>query len=139
MSSPTHRRPVRIILDSNFLLVPFQFRFDIIDGLREVLGRSFEPIVLSTTYEELLKLSRKKPIKLKSQASLALELCTEFRRIKVEQNDTESNDDAIVRMAIELKGCVATNDRALKKKLRAAGIPVIYLRHRSHLALEGSI
>lgn len=128
-----------VILDSNFLLVPFQFRLHILEGLREVLGRSFEPVVLSTTYEEMLKLSRSKPTKLKSQATLALKLCEEFRRIKAEPSDIESHDDVIVRMALELKGCVATNDRMLKKRLRASGIPVIYLRQKSHLEMEGSI
>jgi rRNA-processing protein FCF1 len=126
-------------LDSNFLLVPFQFGLDIIAELRKVLRRSFEPVVLSTTYEELLKLSHREPAKLKKQATLALKLCEELRRIQVEPCDQESHDDAIVRMAAKLNGCVATNDRMLKKRLRASGIPVVFLRQKSHLEKDGPI
>jgi len=41
---------IKVILDSNFLLVPFQFRIDIFEELNNLLGKA-EPIVLSTTLD----------------------------------------------------------------------------------------
>jgi rRNA-processing protein FCF1 len=41
-------------------------------------------------------------------------------------------------VASQTKSYVATNDRALRRRLRAAGVPVIFLRQRSRLAVEGA-
>ncbi|MFX0135693.1 MAG: nucleotide-binding protein, partial [Candidatus Hodarchaeota archaeon] len=51
----------------------------------------------------------------------------------------ETIDDFILRIAKEKKCIVATNDKVLKKKLKSQGVPIIYLRQKSYLILEGSI
>ena len=57
--------------------------------------------------------------------------------IYVEQEPNETKDDVIVRMAREWKCPVATNDQKLRKKLRDIGIPVIYLRQKNRLEVDG--
>jgi len=37
------------------------------------------------------------------------------------------------------KWIVATNDRTLRKKLRAHQIPVVFLRQKAYLAIDGDI
>jgi len=128
---------IRVILDSNFLFVPFQFKIDIFDELEALIGR-FEPILLSPTLEELRNLSDgKSPEKVRRQALLALELTKRCRLVDVEKKAEENFDDVILRVAREWKCPVATNDGMLRKRLRKAGVATIFLRQRSRLEIEG--
>jgi len=100
---------VKIILDSNFLLVPFQFRIDILEELNNLFGRA-EPIVLSTTLEELKKMAESSSVKKRMQFSVALRLTEKCEVLEVKREESESYDDVILRVAGELKIPVATND-----------------------------
>ncbi len=133
------QKKLRVLVDANFLLIPSQFSVDIFKELARVLNRSFEPLMTLPTYRELQKIARKSPPKLQRQAILALKLASKCRIINVEKNSSESHDNLIVRLAFAMKCCVATNDRELKKKLRQLGLTVIYLRQRSHLAVDGAV
>jgi len=127
---------VKIILDSNFLLVPFQFRIDVFEELNNLLGRA-EPVVLSTTLEELKKLVEKGFAKKRIQFSAALKLAEKCEILKVEKGASESYDDVILRVACELKIPVATNDAELRKRLREAGVATVYMRQKARLVIEG--
>jgi len=129
---------VKIILDSNFLLVPLQFRVDIFEELNVLLGKA-EPIVLSTTIEELKKLIEKSSIKERMQFSAALKLAERCEILKVKRDKSENYDDAIFRVAKELKIPVATNDSELRKRLREAGIATVYLRQKARLEIDGLV
>lgn len=133
------RKELRVIVDSNFLFIPSQFNLDIFEEMARVLNRSFEPVMTLPTYRELQKIAERSPPKLQRQAVLALKLAGKCRMINVEKDRSESHDNLIVRLAFEMKCCVATNDRELKKKLRKLGLAVIYLRQKSHLAAEGTV
>jgi len=128
----------KIILDSNFLFVPFQFQIDILKELESIMGR-FEPIVLSTTVEELKKLATTKSEKTRRQTSSALRLTEKCTLVTAEKNPEDTSDDVILRKAKEWACPVATNDRNLRKRLRKEAIPTIYLRQRKRLELEGYI
>lgn len=130
---------LRVILDSNFLFIPFQFQMDIFEGLKRLLNRKFEPVILSPTYKELQKLAEKGSPKLRRQALLALELAERCRVIEVERRPEETNDDVIVRVARKWGCPVATNDRTLKRRLRDMKVAVIYLRQKSRLEIEGYV
>jgi len=127
---------VKIILDSNFLLVPFQFGVDIFEELNVLLGKA-EPIVLSTTIEELQRLIEKSSVKERMLFSAALKLAERCEILKVERNPSENYDDVIFRVAKELKIPVATNDSELRKRLRGAGISTVYLRQKARLEIDG--
>ncbi|RJS93878.1 DNA-binding protein [Candidatus Bathyarchaeota archaeon] len=129
---------VKIILDSNFLLVPLQFRVDIFEELNVLLGKA-EPIVLSTTIEELKKLIEKSSIKERMQFSAALKLAERCEILKVKRDKSENYDDVIFRVAKELKIPVATNDSELRKRLREAGIATVYLRQKARLEIDGHV
>jgi len=128
----------RIILDSNFLFIPFQFQVDVLNEMEDLLGK-FEPIVLSTTVEELEKLAREESEKTRRQALQALKITEKCTLIQVEKGPAESYDDVILRKAKEWSCPVATNDRNLRKRLREENIPAVYLRQRKKLELEGYI
>jgi rRNA-processing protein FCF1 len=126
----------KVILDANFLLVPFQFKVDVFSEIEALIG-GFEPIVLSTTMEELKRLSKAKSEKIRRSSSAALELAKKCRIVDVELRPGESYDDAILRVAGEGKYIVATNDSNLRKRLRDKGITTIFLRQKSHLEMDG--
>jgi hypothetical protein len=130
---------VKVILDSSFLFIPVQFRVDIYVELAKLLNRKFEPMILSPTTDELERIAKGGSAKLRKQAALALQFAKKCRQVEAMRGKDEPHDDVIVRVASEARSYVATNDRALRKRLRALEVPVIYLRQKSRLALEGTI
>jgi rRNA-processing protein FCF1 len=127
---------VKVIFDSNFLFVPFQFQIDIFEELGKLLGKA-EPIILTTTFEELETLARKRSPKMSIQASAALELAKKCKAVEAKMKLRESYDDVIVRTAVDSDYLVATNDSNLRKRLRESGVAVVFLRQKSHLEIEG--
>jgi len=130
---------VKVILDSNFLFIPSQFQLDIFEGLMALLNQKFEPIILSPTQKEIQRIAVSGPPKMRQHALFALRLAEKCRIVEAEQGFSETPDDVVVRVAAEWRCPVATNDRALRKRLRDKNVPVVYLRQRSRLEMEGSI
>ena len=130
---------LKVILDSNFLLIPAQFKIDVFESMMSLLNQRHEPTILSTTLHELQTIGQKGPPKLRKQAQIALKLAEKCRIVKVEKSRDETNDDVIIRIAAEWRSPVATNDRELRKRLRDRNIPVIFLRGKSRLELEGAL
>jgi len=77
--------------------------------------------------------------KMRQQVSVALKLVEKCRIVDIEKKSAETNDDVIVRVASEWKCPVATNDGVLRKRLRHINVPVIYLRQKSRLEMEGGM
>ncbi|MCJ7614516.1 hypothetical protein MUO71_07135 [Candidatus Bathyarchaeota archaeon] len=129
----------KVILDANFLLVPVQFNLVIFEELANLLNRRFEPILLSSTQKELQGLTESNSTKTQKQALTALRMAEKCRFVPVEKSVNETYDDVIVRVATEWKSPVATNDRELRKRLRQLGVPVIFMRQKHRLAMEGAV
>ena len=130
---------MKVILDSNFLFIPSQFHIDIFEKLESLLGQRVDPVLLAPTYQEIRKIADKGSPKMRQQASLALKIAQKCHIVQVEKDFEETYDDVIVRVAKEWQSPVATNDRALRRRLRRKGIPVIFLRQRHRLELEGTL
>jgi len=130
---------LRVILDSNFLLIPPQFQVAIFEELKKLLNQQFNPVLLLPTYQELLGIAEHGAPKLRRQASLALKLAEKCTIVSVETHCGENPDDVILRIAKEWRCPVATNDRELRKRLRREGVPTIFLRQRAYLTIEGLI
>ena len=120
------------------MFVPIQFCLDIFRELEEVTNRKVEAILLHPVYRELKKVSKSRGAKGRC-AEMALRYVDKLKILKVEEEPGETVDDTILRLAVEWKCAVATNDRALRKKLREMQVAVIYLRQKSHLTIEGNI
>lgn len=130
---------LRIIIDSNFLFVPAQLKLDIFEGLMNLLNQNYESIVLSTTIDELRSIVERGAPKLRKQAEMALKLAEKCSLVSVDRKTGETNDEVIVRVAKQRKWLVATNDSELRKRLRNISVPVVYVRQKSRLELEGSL
>lgn len=128
--------PVKVILDSNFLMIPFQFHIDIFQEIEYLLQKKVDFIVPSAVKQELTSISARGG-EGSSEASLALQLASRCRVVEVSLHPEETVDDAIVKAAQKLSAVVATNDIELKKKLRDMRIPVVIMRDKSKLEIEG--
>jgi len=128
--------PIKVILDSNFLMAPFQFHVDVFDELEYLLQKKIDLIVPSAVKLELTSISSRGG-EGAAEASLALQLASRCRVVDVTLQPQETVDDAIVKAAQKLAAVVATNDIELKKRLRDINIPVVYLRDKSKLEVEG--
>jgi rRNA-processing protein FCF1 len=129
---------VKVILDSNFLFIPFQFRIDIFEELNKLLGKA-EPVVLSTTLEELNSLVKRRSEKTRRQALAAIELAERCVIVEVERGSEESYDDAVLRTAKKWNCPVATNDVALRKRLRESKVTTVFLRQKTRLEVDGNL
>lgn len=131
------RKTVKIILDSNALFIPLQFKIDIFEGLKALLNRNFEPILVSNVKHEIERMAKMDSPKMRKEAAYALRLAEKCKLIEVE--GTGPTDDAIVKVAYELHAPVFTNDVQLRKRLRNINVPVIYLRQKSGLEIDGRL
>jgi rRNA-processing protein FCF1 len=140
IAKPKHiRKAVNVILDSNALFVPLQFKIDIFEELRTLLSVKFEPVLLSPVRKELETIAEKGSPKMRKWASYALKLAEKCAFLDVEEKIAGPPDDAIVETAKQWACPVFTNDRKLRKRLRNINVPVIYVRQKSHLEIDGRI
>jgi len=128
--------PVKVILDSNFLMIPFQFNLDIFQEIEFLLQKKVDFIVPSAVKSELTALSTRGG-EGAAEASLALQLASRCRVVEVTLETNETVDDAIVKASQKLGAVVATNDIELKNRLKLLKVPVVYLRDKSKLEVDG--
>jgi len=133
------REPVNVILDSNALFVPLQFKIDIFNDLEQLLNRNFELILLSPVKRELEILAETCSLKMRKNAFYALKLADKCKYIEVNVSALDLTDDIIVKVAEKWGFAVFTNDRQLRKRLRDISVPVIYVRQKSRLEIDGMI
>jgi rRNA-processing protein FCF1 len=137
--SQVEKKTAKIILDSNAFFVPLDFRIDLVDDLKKLLNRNFELILISQVKKELEALVEKGSPKMRKKASYALKIAETCNYIDVNASALAATDDIIVKTAKEWKAMVFTNDRGLKEKLRNISVPVIYVRQKSRLEIDGMI
>ena len=133
------KKTTKVILDSNALFVPLQFKIDIFEELKTVLSVKFEPVLLSPIQKELETIAEKGSPKMRKWASYALKLAEKCVFLEVEEKNACSPDETIIEMARKCNYTVFTNDRKLRKRLRDISVPVIYVRQKSRLEIDGRI
>jgi hypothetical protein len=140
IAKPKHaKKTLKIILDSNAFFVPFQFKIDILEELKILLNIRFELVLLSPIRTELETIARKGSPKMRKWASYALKLAEKCVFLDVEEKFAVSPDDAIAELAKKWDCPVFTNDRELRRRLRNISVPVIYVRQKSRLEIDGRI
>ena len=120
---------MKVLLDTNFLLMPNQFGVDIYAYLK-----FYEIFTLSSCVSELKQLSRKKN-KDALAAKIALKLI-EQNKVEIMSLEEKNTDKAILDYAVEKKCAVGTNDKELIKALKKQSIKIIRLRQSKYLVEE---
>jgi rRNA-processing protein FCF1 len=132
-------QPLKVILDSNALFMPLELKIDIFKDLQCLLNRNVMCVVIYPVKVELDLLASKESFKLRQQANFALRLVEKCKIVQVDVPDRATTDDVIVKVAKEWNTPVFTNDRQLRKRLRDISLPVIYVRQKSRLEIDGLI
>jgi rRNA-processing protein FCF1 len=132
------RTPTKVLLDTNFLLLPFQRRIDIFREIERLVGSRVEFLVLSQVLDELHQLEAAGPLKNRRAAASALELAAKnCHTVDVTSTQTKglNADAALLRYAQTAQAAVATNDQELRQALVKQGSHAIFLRKLAFLAM----
>lgn len=122
-----------IILDTNFLFVPFEFKLDIIGNIENLVGSKYNLFIYEGTLSELENIERKGE---KNKKFLPL-IVTMFKRYRVRiiKSNQTYIDDQIMENS-HLNYLIATNDKELRQKLWKVPTRVMYMRQKSYLEIK---
>ena len=120
----------KIILDTNFLTIPQQFKIDIFEEIDRIMEEKYELVTLDKVVEELKKMKKGKGA---VAAKIGLELIKK-KNVKVIKTDDKKVDNAIFKLANK-NMIVATNDRILRERVKNKNVKVLYLRSKKHLEM----
>lgn len=124
--------PRAVIIDTNFFLIPYQFRIDIFTELEYLIDMHHYFVITSKTLRELGKIVENAGKK-GAGARLALKII-DANRNRIEVIESNKPVDTWIEDYSEKTGAiVCTNDIRLKKKLKDNGIKVISLRGKTKL------
>ncbi|MBT3304500.1 DNA-binding protein [Candidatus Woesearchaeota archaeon] len=122
----------KVIIDTNFLLIPAQFKIDIFSEIKRIMQHPYELFILDKTIMELNKIIEEQKGKDKVAAKLALQLIE--GKVNLIKTDAGLVDDLIVELADE-NTFVCTQDMVLKQRLKAKKIAIICMRQQQYLCL----
>lgn len=118
------------------LMMVAEKRVDIFRQIETILQGKIEFIAPRTVITELSRIAQERS-KRGRHAILALKLAERCVPRPGNPAAGESTDDYLARVARETGGIVVTADSELRKRLRNANMPVIYVRKDLRLAIEG--
>ncbi len=120
---------MKVIIDTNALMIPVQFNVDIFEELRR-LGYDIHlvPTAVINELDILIK-------NLKGGDRIAAKVARAMAdRCEIIQADGHA-DDVILDLATDLAASVLTNDIGLRKRLDKMDVPVICLRQKNRLEI----
>lgn len=121
----------KIILDTNFLTIPYQFNVNIIEEIECLIDEKYEILTTDGVVKELENLSKKSG-KDGIAAKIGLEIIKkEYIKIIKTKGNT---DDGLVEISDE-NTIIATNEKILRQRLKSKRIKTIYLRSKKQLEL----
>ena len=123
----------KIIIDTNFLMLPLQFKVDIFSELDRVCNFNCNLFIYEESINELKNIIQKSGGKDKKAAQFALKLI-KLKNIKVLKSEKKDVDSLILEN-LDDDTIVATQDITLKKKLLEKGVSVVILRQKKYLQL----
>ncbi len=131
-----------VLLDANFMLLPFQFSIDIYTLLPSIIH---EPILIGTikpVIDEIQKKMDMEPLgsTFRKHAKAGLDLFHTKSKVVIEypRNSGDSVDDTILKYSLEEKSkgnslAVATNDKKLRNSLLKHNIHVVFMKSKKTL------
>ena len=122
----------KIILDTNFLMVPFQFKVDIFSEIERICNFNYRLCVYEQSSEELKNIIRKQRGSHKRAARMAMQLVIAKKPAIIKK---QGYVDEMILEDADSETIVATLDTGLRKKLLSKGISVIILRQKKYLQL----
>ncbi|MFX1365520.1 MAG: PIN domain-containing protein [Promethearchaeota archaeon] len=138
-----------VIIDSNFILLPFQFKIDYFLEIRGILEGELKFIIFKQILDELKAKKRRDPEATKFRSFLQAGLSYlekkrndfQIKTMEDTKNIHETTDDFLLKKAIVFSKqghnvYLATNDSELRKKALNCHINTIFLRQKKYLTIE---
>lgn len=123
----------RVVLDTNALMMPVELDIRVFDELSRLLG-SAELVVPGPVLAELRSLAATGGSVEARAARVGLDLARD--RCREIETEASTGDASIVELATrEMIEFVVTNDRELRERVLASGIPVIGVRGSNTLTI----
>ena len=119
----------KVVLDTNALFFPFQFKVNLEDEITSLIG-GCDILVPRVVLKELKNLQEKG----NKQAGAAMKYAERFEVLKGPSG--EIGDTFILAAALKVEGILVTSDRELIGRAKEEGLQVIFLRGRQHLELK---
>lgn len=117
-------------------MIPGEFGVDVFEEISRIIDEEYEFVTPEPVKWELQKLSKEKGEEGKA-ARIALMLL-ERKDVRTIETEKKTGDAAIIETARKLEDpVVGTNDKNLKKQFKERSIPVLCLRTKDHLEMEG--
>ena len=130
----------KVILDTSFLLVPYQFNIDIINEIERICDFQYGLFIVDKTIDEIQSIIKKQKGKNVEAAKFAIEIIKKegIQLIPTtDKTETYKNVDNLILNLVNTEDyAVATQDKALKSKLRRKNIRIIELRQKKHLMID---
>jgi uncharacterized protein len=117
-------------------MIAAQFHLDVLGELEKFLP-SYRLCVPSFVIRELEAIKKRSKGKKRTSAAVALKIACSSPIIilDIPLLEKELVDDALIRISSVL----CTNDRDLRRKARDEKIPVVYLRQKRYMAVDGHL
>ena len=138
-----------VVIDSNFILLPYQFKVDYFSQIRFMLEGPLRFIIFQQILNELESKKNREPKSINFSRFLKSGLLyLESNKSKYDisilkdiKKENENTDDFLLRKLIDLKNqgisvYLATNDSELRKKVKMQHINTIFLRQKKYLSIE---
>lgn len=139
-----------IILDTNFLLVPIQFKIDIFEQIKNLITNTVKFIILQDIMSELTnihKVEKRPKLKLEISGSIAFlnkkmnENPADFLNLELPNSNNLKIDDYLIEisnsiMVNNIDIYLASNDKELRRKCRNNKIKNIFVRQRKILIIQ---
>ena len=124
----------KIILDTNFLLIPIQFKVDIFTEIDRICLFPYKLYIVDKTIDELKRIIEEQKGKHKFAAKIALQLVKK-KNVGVIKTSEGHVDDLILDV-LDKDSILATQDAIFRKRAVKKGIKVIVLRSKKYLMLK---
>lgn len=138
-----------VIIDANFILLPFQFKIHYLEEIEQKLQRKVKFVVFKQVIDELeAKAKREKnSSKFSLLLNSSLSYLDKYKEIfSILQDPSikaldETSDSFLLRKCLELKNedllvYLATNDKELKNKAKQFKINIIFMRQKKIISVE---
>ncbi|RME55434.1 hypothetical protein D6777_00510 [Candidatus Woesearchaeota archaeon] len=124
-----------IVLDTNFLVTAYKFKLDIFEELKNVLDTKFQVYIVDKTINELEKLIKSGKLTDKVGAMVSIKYLKR-KNIKIINTVQDNDVDELLLALSPAQFIVATQDKALKKRLKQKKFKVLTIRQRKQIVLE---
>jgi len=130
--------PKTVLLDTNFLMIPAQFRVDIFSELERICNFDYRIAVLDRAVYELESIKKNQKGKNKLAASFALKLL-KSKGLKIIRTNSKKSVDNLTAEYAEKGAIIATQDSALRKIIREKKGATIFLRNKKFLVMDKNV